>query len=187
MKGSMKFMNEITKKYKLILLTEEYLEELYKWNIEEKHFQQYTCRPLKSKGSYDEYANRMLNLINNSNQKNYILIDEENCNKPLGKIQFFDYNPRNFSAEFGYYLPENNRNKGVGSIMIEKFLDIAFKDSNYNLNKLYATTASNNNPSIKLLNKFGFKLDGRLREHYWIDGKKYDQCVYSILRREYLM
>lgn len=82
-------------------------------------------------------------------------------------------------------LPENNRNKGLGKIMLEQFINISFADDEYKFNKLYATTASNNIASIKLLEKIGLKIEGRLREHYWIDGSKYDQCVYSILKSQW--
>jgi len=177
-------MNNHFESYELILLTYKNLRELYNWNVTEKHYDKYTCRPLKSQKTYEEYANRMLGSITNIKDKNYILVKKINNNVPLGKIQLFDYNPRNHSAEFGYYLPEHNRNKGIGSIILAQFIKLSFEDSDYNLNKLYATTASNNIPSIKLLEKFGFRLDGKLREHYWINGNKYDQCVYSMLKSE---
>lgn len=177
-------MNNCFENYQLILLSKEYLRELYNWNIAEKHFEQFTCRPLISQKSYDEYINKMMDSIDSIKEKTYILVKKDNNSIPLGKIKLFDYNPRNHSAEFGYYLPKHNRNKGLGSILLGQFIDISFANSDYKLNKLYATTASNNIPSIKLLEKYKFSLDGRLREHYWIDESKYDQCVYSILKSE---
>lgn len=177
-------MSSCLESYQLILLTERYFKELYNWNITEKCFEQYTCRPLKSQKPYDEYLISMRNSINNIKEKNYILVNKDNYSVPLGKIRLFDYNSRNHSAEFGYYLPEHNRNKGMGSIILEQFINISFADNDYKLNKLYATTSSNNIPSIRLLEKYKFRLDGRLREHYWINENKYDQCVYSILISE---
>jgi [ribosomal protein S5]-alanine N-acetyltransferase len=172
--------------YQLILLTEEHLEELYNWISTEKHFEQYTCRPtLKKHKPYDEYVAIMKTLMGNPNQRSYILVHKDDDRKPLGKINLFDYNPRNHSAEFGYYLPETNRNQGLGSIMAEQLINISLADAVLDLNKLYATTSSNNIPSIKLLTKLGFQLDGRLREHYWIGVHRYDQCVYSILKSEW--
>ena len=55
------------------------------------------------------------------------------------------------------------------------------------LNKIYATTSSDNIQSIGLLEKAGFMLDGRVREHYWIKDKKFDQLHYSILQKELLL
>lgn len=168
--------------YELVLLAEKYFKELYNWATSEKHFDYYTCRPVNLSNSYDEYTAKLESSM--QCKKIYILISKNNTNIPLGKISLFNYNSRNHSAEFGYYMPEPNRNKGLGSIMIKFFIDKAFKDTILNLNKLYATTSSNNLASIKLLEKFNFRLDGRMREHYWIGENKYDQLIYSILKNE---
>lgn len=171
-------------KYELIALKEEHFKELYGWTLSEKNFEQYTCRPVNLSKSYEEYAAKMRASINSGKSKTYILINKDNYNEPLGKINLFDHNPRNHSAEFGYYLPEQNRDKGLGKIMLGEFIDLVFKDEELKLNKIYATTASNNIASIRLLENFRFKLDGRMREHYWIDGNRYDQCVYSLIKNE---
>lgn len=170
--------------YELVSLTEEHISTLYNWNIEEKHFEYYTCRPLKLRQSFEEYSCNILNATSEGKEKIYVLVKKENCSIPLGKITLFDLNSRNHSAEFGYYLPNNNRSQGLGSIMLSKFIETSFKDDKLHLNKIYATTCSNNLPSIKLLEKFNFKLDGKLREHYWINENRYDQLIYSILKSE---
>lgn len=171
--------------YKLLPLAEQHICTLYNWNVQEEHFEWYTCRPLIVYKSFEEYANKTLKTISEGKQRIFVLVKKENCNIPLGRIALFDFNSRNHSAEFGYYLPSKNREQGLGSIMAGQFIKNSFKDDKLNLNKIYATTCSNNIPSIKLLEKFRFKLDGRLREHYWINENKYDQLVYSILKSEW--
>lgn len=171
--------------YKIITPEEKHLPEMYSWNKEEKNFEQFTCRPLCLLKSYEEYKEKTLNSIKEGKDKLFILVNKTEINLPLGRIKLFDYNPRNLSCEFGYYLPEKNRGMGLGSIMISLFLTNSFNDQFLNLNKIYATTASNNNPSIKALEKAGFKLEGRLREHYWMKDDKFDQLVYSMLRKEW--
>lgn len=170
--------------YKLLLLNEKHIRTIFNWNIEEKNFENYTCRPLKLTKSFEEYANKTLSSIFDGKQIIYVLVSSSDCNKPLAKITLFDLNTRNHSAEFGYYLPYNNRGHGLGSVMLSKFIKSAFKDDKLKLNKIYATTSSNNYSSIKLLEKYQFKLDGRLREHYWIGKNRYDQLIYSILKKE---
>lgn len=176
-----------TERYKLESISPystDYLKELYQWQCNEKHREDYTCRPVKEIPSYDEY----LVFIKNHLKKGirfYVLVDEEKPDIVHGKITMFDYNPRNHSAEFGYYLPEENRGKGLGKIMLQQFLHSMFQDKTLNLHKLYATTASGNKPSIGILEGLNFKLDGRLREHYWIEDDIQDQLHYSILKREY--
>lgn len=178
-------LKQLDEEYQLILLKEQHIQTLYNWNIEEKHFEYYTCRPFKLCQSFEEYACKILKAISEGKEEIYVLVKKENCNMPLGKITLFDLNSRNHSAEFGYYLPSNNRAHGLGNIMLAKFIETSFKDNDLNLNKIYATTSSNNLPSIKLLEKFGFKMDGRLREHYWINENRYDQLIYSILKNEW--
>jgi [ribosomal protein S5]-alanine N-acetyltransferase len=57
--------------------------------------------------------------------------------------------------------------------------------SSTNLNKLYCQTAAFNIASIKLLYKLKFHQDAVLREHHELDGKLWDDYIYSILRREW--
>ena len=171
--------------YKLIPMAEQHISTLYNWNVKEEHFEWYSCRPLELCKSFDEYANKILKATSEGKQRIYILTNKDDYNIPLGKITLFDFNPRNHSAEFGYYLPIENRLQGLGSIMVGQFIKNSFEDDKLSLNKIYATTSSNNLASIRLLEKFGLKLDGRLREHYWINENKYDQLVYSILKSEW--
>jgi [ribosomal protein S5]-alanine N-acetyltransferase len=179
-------LKQLDENYQLLLLTEHHMEAIFHWNIEEKHFEYYTCRPLKLCKSFEEYTCKTLKAISERKEIIYVLVKGGDCNNPLGRIKLFDFNTRNHSSEFGYYLPYNNRGHGFGSIMLSKFIQTTFKDDELNLNKIYATTSSNNYPSMKLLEKYGFMLDGRLREHYWINENKYDQLIYSILKQEWI-
>lgn len=181
MDNNFKFTDE---EYELILLTEQHIQTLYNWNTEEKHFEQYTCRPLNLSQSFEEYSYKTLNAISEGKQRVYVLVKKGYDDIPLAKVSLFDFNSRNHSAEFGYYLPTNSRAKGFGSIMLAQFIKKVFDDVELDLNKIYATTASNNIPSIKLLEKYHFKLDGRMREHYWINEERYDQLIYSLLKNE---
>lgn len=172
-------------RFDLILVKPEHILELVNWHFNEKRLEYFTCRPLASNENYEDFIEKLSEAISNSSRKSYVLVEKNAQNIPLGKINLFDYNPRNHSAEFGYYFPEGNRKKGFGSIMLKKFLNISFGDEEFSLNKLYATTASNNAASISLLKKFNFHLDGIMREHYWIDSQRYDQHIYSMLKREW--
>ncbi|WP_080567877.1 GNAT family N-acetyltransferase [Paenibacillus polymyxa] len=79
--------------------------------------------------------------------------DRTNTNKRIGKIQLFDYNSRNKSAEIGYYLPLRHRKQGYANVLLELFLSTMFERKDLELNKIYATVAACNQASIKLLEK----------------------------------
>lgn len=169
---------------KLISVTSEILHILYDWDRSEPNREHFTCRPVKEIPEREEYCGRLENRIKNGELRIYIMTS---CNamEPLGRAVLFDFNPRNRSAEFGYYLPPVHRGKGFGKLMIELLCHEIFETDALKLNKIYATTASSNLRSVRLLECLGFHLDGRLREHYWIDGERFDQLNYSMLRTDW--
>ncbi|WP_407311106.1 GNAT family N-acetyltransferase [Desulfosporosinus sp. SB140] len=165
-------------------LEDKHFPVLYEWDLREKEREFYTCRPIHPLLPFESYKQSNLDKINNGVKEVFLLVDESSSQNPLGRIMMFDYNPRNHSKEFGYYIPPDMRGKGLGFIMVTLLLNRVFSAEN-GLNKLYATTASNNLRSIGLLEKTGFTLDGRLREHYWIKDRTFDQLHYSMLQSEW--
>ena len=63
------------------------------------------------------------------------------------------------------------------------FFDLIFAMTE--INKLYCQTGAFNEPSIRLLERLGLHRDAILREHHELDGKLWDDYIYSILRREW--
>jgi len=109
----------------------------------------------------------------------------EGFEEPVGKFTYFDHNPRNRSCEFGYTINPRYRGQGLGGQMIASCIDHVFKDTELDLNKLYCQTAEFNIPSVKILEKLGLNRDGVLREHHELDGKLWNDLVYSVLRAEW--
>ncbi len=171
-------------KYQLMRLEDKQIEILYEWDRMEKDRELYTCRPLHELLPFDEYKQNNINKISSGIKEVFVLVEQNCANIPLGRIMLFDYNPRNHSKEVGYYIPPDLRGKGLGTVMLSLLLKMILSEEE-GLNKIYATTSSYNIQSIALLEKTGFKLDGRSREHYWIKDKKFDQLHYSILQREW--
>ncbi|WP_206919795.1 GNAT family N-acetyltransferase [Alicyclobacillus suci] len=131
------------------------------------------------------YCDNITKKISNGERTVFALTTTANTTKPIGRIMAFDYNMRNHSCEFGYYMPVKNRGQGLGTKMVQMFLYEMFENHHIHLNKVYATTSSNNTVSIALLQNIGFTLDGRMREHYWFDQVVFDQLVFSLLRAEW--
>lgn len=113
---------------------------------------------------------------------NFIYFTEDNSDA-VGNIFYFDINDRNKSAEFGYVINPLFKGKGFGIKMVRDFLDYVFTKTDFN--RLYAQTASFNTASCKMLERLGFVKDGILREHHELDGKFYDDFIYSILKKEW--
>lgn len=101
----------------------------------------------------------------------------------VGRFEYFDLNPRSHSAEFGYMVNPQLRRRGIGTQMLNIAITHLF--STTTLNKLYCQTGAFNIASIKLLERLNFQQDGVLREHHELDGKLWDDYIYSVLRREW--
>ena len=66
---------------------------------------------------------------------------------------------------------------------LKEVIDYGFKK--LNLHRIQAMVDDSNIPSVKLLNRFGFKKEGTMREDYVVDGKNEDSDCYSLLRYEW--
>ena len=101
----------------------------------------------------------------------------------VGRIRFFEANPRNQSCEIGYITAPGARGKGYAREGVSVLLDYLF--DGLGLNKVQAQTAAFNETSIRLLESLGFTRDAALREHHLYKGVLHDDYVYSILAREW--
>ena len=73
--------------------------------------------------------------------------------------------------------------RGVGTRA--KKLICRFGFEQLGLNKLYFITNEDNFASIRMNEKCGFVLEGRLRQEYTKDGEKKDRLYYGLLREEW--
>ena len=163
-----------------IFLTNIEADELVKvkMSAKEEGFEKFTCRPVHNI-SDEERVNRYKALIENDNICIFGIYDKPGRNI-LGHISIFDYNPRNRSVEVGYYLMKEFRNNGFMKEAVNLLSKFLFEE--VKLNKIMAQTGSFNYESNYLLKSCGFKLDGCLREHHELDGRLYDDNIYSILK-----
>jgi [ribosomal protein S5]-alanine N-acetyltransferase len=102
---------------------------------------------------------------------------------PTGWVTLFDFNSRNRSVEFGYGVIPAARGRGIGRRMLVSAFDRFFQRPA--LSKLHCQTASFNLSSVRLLESLKLTRDAVLRQHHELDGKLYDDYIYSILRNEW--
>lgn len=112
-----------------------------------------------------------------------LVIAERASGAVMGKVRYFDWNPRNQAVEIGYSVDPARRRRGLGSEGVRLLLKWLF--GSLGVNKIHAQTGSFNSGSIALLEKLGFKRDGVLREHHYFQGRLHDDHIYSLLRSEW--
>jgi RimJ/RimL family protein N-acetyltransferase len=89
------------------------------------------------------------------------------------------------TAELGYWLAAKYHGKGYGSETLKAILDFAF--NKLRLRRIEAKVYTHNEPSYKLLEKFGFKREGLCRESVKCkaSGKIESDYMYALLKKEY--
>ena len=84
------------------------------------------------------------------------------------------------SAEIGYWLAEPFWNRGIMTLAVQAMTDYAFAE--FDLVRIYAPVLDWNPASARVLEKAGYRLEGRLRESVVKDGKLVDELLYAIVR-----
>lgn len=103
-------------------------------------------------------------------------------NMPVGRVRFFNWNNLNRSVELGIVVDPDERQKGYAKEGIKVLTRFLFKHRG--LNKIHAQTSAPNTSAIKLLESLGWKRDGILRRHYFLNGEFQDGLIYSKLAFE---
>jgi RimJ/RimL family protein N-acetyltransferase len=86
-------------------------------------------------------------------------------------------------AEIGYTIGRPHQRRGVGSEAIAALLDHLFHD--LAVHRVFAYCLARNVASARLLERLGFRLEGRGRKADWCDGEWLDDCEYALLGEEW--
>jgi ribosomal-protein-alanine N-acetyltransferase len=85
-------------------------------------------------------------------------------------------------AEVGFWLAPWARGRGVGSSAVRAACEWAFE--RWNLNRIEMTTLPDNEGSLALARKLGFRREGLLRQRNFERGKHVDIVMLAVLRSE---
>ena len=81
------------------------------------------------------------------------------------------------SAEIGYWLGEPYWNRGIASDALVAVTAEVFRQ--FELSRLYAVPFADHAASIRVLEKAGYALEGRMRQSAIKDGKLRDQLMFA--------
>jgi RimJ/RimL family protein N-acetyltransferase len=134
-------------------------------------------------GALEDWAKRLADSasdLNDRSQDTYRWIAEES-GVAIGTVTLAYADWTNLSAELGYVLAPQARGKGHALAMTRLALDLGFAAG---LERIAAYTCTDNDASIRLLERLGFAREGLLRGHAIIDGVRRDHFVYGLLHAE---
>lgn len=113
----------------------------------------------------------------------FLLMDKE-TNLPIGECGFHTWNATHRRAEVFYNMRnEAFKQKGLMREALKEVLNYGFTE--LQLHRVQALIAAENQPSLKLLQRYGFSFEGTMREDYVVDGKNEDSECYSLLKWEW--
>lgn len=112
--------------------------------------------------------------------KRYPILVAELENKTIGWCSVSPHRPGRkaleITAEISYYVDNNYRNKGIGSLLIEEAIEISKQNG---IKNLYAILLDINLQSIKILERFKFEKWGYLPQVAEINNKLVGQLIYG--------
>jgi RimJ/RimL family protein N-acetyltransferase len=115
----------------------------------------------------------------------FILGIETLDGKLIGNLALVHIDWKNSRAGLGVVLGEKEYwGQGYGTDAITALLGFAFKQMN--LHSVHLTTYEYNKRAIRCYEKCGFKLEGRMRQAHFYDGRYHDELMMGVLREEFL-
>ena len=85
-----------------------------------------------------------------------------------------------FTAELGYWLAEPFWGRGIVTQAVRAMVQYAFGE--LGLHRVHAEPYATNPASARVLEKAGFRLEGRLRASAFKEGRIVDQLLYAIVK-----
>ena len=114
----------------------------------------------------------------------YYFFLKENPNEIIGTISFGNILPSPYiSCNIGYKIAPKFHNKGYGSEAILAGINLAY--SYLNIHRINAYVQETNIPSIRILEKCGFHLEGKCIKNLKVNGKWTDHLLYGIINPFY--
>ena len=85
------------------------------------------------------------------------------------------------SAEIGYWLGESCWNRGIATEALQAVTKEAF--ARFEITRLYAVPFADHAASVRVLEKAGYVLEGRMRQSAIKDGKIRDQLMFATYKQ----
>lgn len=100
----------------------------------------------------------------------------------IGTVMIFDFDREANQAEVGYVFHKAYWGRGYGTESLALVSDFAL--DTLKLHKLHASVVDVNVGSARSLEKNGYVLEGRLKDHYFIENNYYDSLLYGKIKSD---
>jgi RimJ/RimL family protein N-acetyltransferase len=113
-----------------------------------------------------------------------VLAIETLAGEPVGGISLHDVNEKNGVFSFGVSIARKHRRKGYAAEAVRIMLGYGFLGRRFQ--KCNSACADSNEASIALHRALGFVEEGRVRRHWFYEGRFHDDVMFGMTVEEYL-
>lgn len=111
------------------------------------------------------------------------ILREKVSSEAVGYIGFWRLIRESARAEIGYALKPEYWGKGYMSEVFPTIIKFGFNE--FGLHSIMGNVNPQNESSIKVLERFGFKKEAHFREDYLYKGKYLDSAIYCLLETDF--
>ena len=119
---------------------------------------------------------------NTSTRRTFAVVHKK-TGKVAGWCSIRWWRPFATSADIGLALMKNHRRKGIGADVTRVLTELAFDQ--YNMHKVELFTRADNRAMIRSAEKSGFRVEGRIRETLYFNGRFHDGVSMGVLESEF--
>lgn len=101
----------------------------------------------------------------------------------LGLANYHDGHIRSRRASIGYMINPASQRQGIATEAVTAMLDFCFAE--LGLHRLEAFIHPDNQPSVRLIERLGFRREGLLRDHLRVGEEWRDDALYALLAAEW--
>lgn len=119
-----------------------------------------------------------------ANEINFVI--ERRDGRPIGMLSLTAIDQTNRHGEPGRFLiGDEEAARGIPAAVeaMKLLYELAFDE--LSLVRLYGTIAAENRRMVKWQRYLGMREEGRMRRHYYIDGRFQDALIFALLEEEY--
>lgn len=158
-------------------------EDIFQSFSDENVTKYFSMNPFTSVKDSEKIIKRAQDLFEQGKGIQWGIVTKEGSNL-IGTCGFETWRKESFRGEIGYDLRQSHWGKGFMSEALQAIIQYGFE--HMGLNRIEATTRSDNTRSINMLYRLGFKMEGILRERVYWEGTFYDQVFVSLLKKEWI-
>jgi ribosomal-protein-alanine N-acetyltransferase len=156
-------------------------EALFKIRSDKKVLMYMDTHPHNSIADSDAMIRRITASFNERTGLNWV-IEEKAAGKMIGYVCYHRLMRECSRAEIGYSLTPDKWGNGYAIESVKRLVEFGFGEMN--LHSIEANVNPDNEASIRLLDKIGFKKEAHFRENYLFNGIFLDSAIYCLIKSD---